>query len=216
MEGDVKGEALKALVKMDIELEVRDKNGKLIEFRRQKSDSFVKGLIGLLRGIFRCVAGSAMTDEPITELGGASKNFFSQSYGTPGGFGRAHACNAPAGNAAYGLIVGTGTTPVTMTDVALATKIAHGSGSGQLNYGAHTVDASVIDSTTAKFNFVRTFSNASGAAITVNEIGIYLSALDSAEAQWYICIARDIISGGVSVPNGSTLTVRYIPTISTT
>ncbi len=118
-----------------------------------------------------------------------------------------------------GVVVGSGSTPPNISDYALGTRIAHGTGSGQLQYGAVTFGAPASDSTTSQFTVTRNFANASGSSVTVNEIGLYVTQYSHvqypAHGQWpftVVCmILRDVISGGIAVPNGQTLTVNYRP-----
>jgi hypothetical protein len=58
---------------------------------------------------------------------------------------------------------------------------------------------------------IRTFTNSSGSAITVSEIGLSVRIKAAYMDTWaYILIARDLASPPISVPNGSTLTLRYL------
>jgi hypothetical protein len=123
--------------------------------------------------------------------------------------------NATASSDAYGVRVGSGSTSPTPSDYNLATLISNGSGSGQLQYGATTVEAVTINGQTTSFRVIRTFSNSSGSTVTVREIGLSAKILVSTAPSFdYVLIARDVLGSAVDVPNGSTLTVRYI--LSTT
>ncbi len=108
----------------------------------------------------------------------------------------------------YGILVGTGTTAETSTDYQIETKIAHGTGSGQLQYAAGDYTAAGVSGSYVEFEVRRTFTNGSGASITVQEAVIYCKTW-GAGAYRYFCIARDL-TGGVSVPDGQVLTVKYI------
>jgi hypothetical protein len=111
---------------------------------------------------------------------------------------------APATNATYGPVVGTGTGAFDFDNQALGTLIAHGNGAGQLQYGATTFTAPQTVGNDRYFEIIRTFQNASGSDITVNEIGLYGNS-----SSVYYCLAREVIGGGILVPNGQTLTVTY-------
>jgi hypothetical protein len=118
-----------------------------------------------------------------------------------------------------GVVVGSGSTPPTISDSALGMKIVHGTGSGQLQYGAVAFGAPASDSTTSQFTVTRNFANASGSSVTVNEIGLYVTQYSHvqypAHGQYpftVVCmVLRDVIGGGIAVPNGQTLTVNYRP-----
>ena len=113
--------------------------------------------------------------------------------------------NAPAGNANYGPMVGTGTTAPQVTNYNLQTKIAHGSGSGQLLYGATSLTAATTSGSTRFWKASRTFTNSSGSSITVNEVGLVLAY----QSTYYIMIARDVLSSGVVINNGQVGTLVY-------
>ncbi len=120
---------------------------------------------------------------------------------------------AASGDVNKGILVGTGNTPPTINDYALQTKVAHGTGAGQLSYGAVTFGATASDTTTSQFTVTRNFANSSGGSITVNEIGLACSSgrMGNTVTTYYFLIIRDVIGGGIAVPNGQTLTVNYRP-----
>jgi hypothetical protein len=137
-----------------------------------------------------------------------------QVIGLDSGSNIIFATNAPAGNVLFGTVVGTGNTPPGITDYALQTLIAHGVGAGQLQYGGVTYGAPSSDATTSQFTITRNFANASGDAITINEIGLYVKAkanTNRTSSTRYLMTIRDVIGGGIAVPNGETLTVNYRP-----
>src|SRR3989304_2177165 len=115
-------------------------------------------------------------------------------------------CNGPAGNTNYGIVAGTGTDAVTMTDYALQTLIAHGTASGQLSYGAVTFTGPTTSGKTRYFEFQRALTNSSGGTITVNEIGVYVYPTSTA---YYYMYLRDVLGSGVVVNNGQVLTIKY-------
>jgi hypothetical protein len=123
--------------------------------------------------------------------------------------------NAPVNDANYGIRVGSGSTTPTANDYNLANPIAHGTGSGQLLYGATTIESVVVDENNrTSFRIIRTFSNSSGATVTVREIGLSVKWYRPGYGYTYALLARDVLSSAVDVPDGATLTVRYI--LSTT
>ena len=188
-------------VKMEIECEIRDKDGKLIKKTRQKADSLVKNFAGLLRGIMYGAANNVST--PVKDTTGTIRN-------VPAVTASGHSImNVAAGvnDDSYGLQVGTGDAPVTRDDYKLESKISHGSGSGQLLYGAVTVESVNGTPPASRFRIIRTFTNNTTETITVKEIG--LVCLHGWQ-YWTILIARDVLSTPQDVPSGATLTVRYI------
>jgi len=117
-----------------------------------------------------------------------------------------------AGDVTRGIIVGTGNTAPDISNYYIETLIAHGVGAGQLQYSLTSVAAPASDVTTSQFTITRNFANGSGGAITVNEIAccVLVQAYPSATS-YYFTIIRDVIAGGIAVPNGQTLTVNYRP-----
>ena len=100
--------------------------------------------------------------------------------------------------------VGNGNTAVNIADFCLANKIPNGSGTSELTYNSMIVAQDTNDSDSAQITFTRSFTNGSGAAVSINEIGMY-STLDNYGS---VLIMRDIISS-IEVANGKTLTVNY-------
>lgn len=114
--------------------------------------------------------------------------------------------NGGAGVTNYGTVVGTGTNAVTMTDYELQTLIAHGTGAGQLQYGAVTFGSPTTDGKSRYFEFERTFTNGSGDSITVNEIGLHIYPTS---VSYYFLFLRDVLPSGVVVADTQVLTVKY-------
>ena len=75
-------------------------------------------------------------------------------------------------------MVGTGNTAPTINDYNLESKISHGTGAGQLQYGAVTFGEPTCDASSCHFTITRDFSNSSGAEIVVYEIGLICRAVD--------------------------------------
>jgi hypothetical protein len=201
------------LPKAVIEYEVRDKNGKLIEKGRFPAKSWVGNIVGLLSAIISTWGATGgnpsgtYTRSDLTDTGGTARHLGlcagTTSAVTLGG------C-APTGDTSAGIVLGSSDTPVSLGQYSLGALITHGTGSGQLTYGATNVETLSKD-TTWLFRIVRTFTNSSGASVTVREIGLYVRLGISSSPYWYSCmLARDVPTSPISVPNGSTLTVRYI------
>jgi len=117
--------------------------------------------------------------------------------------------NAGAGNVNYGIRVGTSSQAVAISDYHLIAAIAQGVGAGQLQHGAMSYVAPSTVGSTRRFTCSRTFTNGSGADITVNEVGIYACG---GTTPYYFCIERSLLT--FTVPNGASRTVTY--TISVT
>jgi len=118
-------------------------------------------------------------------------------------------CNimGEVGESDQGIVVGTGTNSVAKDDYCLQTQINHGTGSGELQYDAQIVNAYItpnLSSGYLEINISRSFTNSSGASITINEVGIITKKYN------HFLIARDIISGGHVVLNNSSCVVKYL------
>ncbi len=203
----------KALIEGFIELEVRDKNGKLIEKRIERSHSFVKNFLAALRTIFflnAIINGNMSPSEEIDTNGNPRKQTTGFTHNDWGIFDLVKSL----GSTKAGIVVGSGTTTPTPNDYKLASPIADGTGAGQLQYG--TIDSPDIscDGNTCKLIIIRTFTNGSGGDVTVTEIGLQAQRYYGS-TEYMILIARDVLSQSVTVPNGATLTVRYIIQITT-
>ena len=175
------------------EVEVYDKDGKLIDKKRGKGDSVLSNWINL----FVAIRGGYTYDFKNTDGNDVSINtldFVSSSM------------KAPAGDDTFGIIVGTATDPVTMADFNLYGKISHGTGSGQLNYGETSEYNDALDMQWDR-GLQRSFDNNSGGDITINEIGLVMMISDGS-VNYFVMIARDVISA-TTVPNGGRVTVKY-------
>jgi len=118
------------------------------------------------------------------------------------------ATNAAAGDASYGIQVGTGTTANSTSTYALASQIANGTSSGQLSYERHTY---ALNPSGTIAIVTRSFSNNSCASITVSEVGLVWKSNTNG---YTFMMLRDVLSSPLTVANGSVLTAQY--TISIT
>jgi len=179
-----------------IEVEVRDRDGNIIHYHRQKARTWVKNLFYMLLYSFRGVTPQIQKqDGSVTSYNPYMNDGLNVSAGS--------------GNSNYGILVGMGTKAWAIDDYKLDNKIANGSSSNQLLYGAVSVEDMVIESNRIYFRVVRTFTNSSGSSITVTEVGLVTNYGTS-----YPLIARDLLNPPVTVPPSSTLTVRYIISMS--
>jgi hypothetical protein len=185
------------------------KTGDISFDKSMKSESYVQQFMQLLYAQF--VLASAV-DDPVSirDTGNTLRNVGPVVYGLANA-GFIFDVLAGAGVATYGIAVGTGNTAPVITNYVLETPIAHGVGAGQLQYSAVTFGAPSADATTSQLTITRNFANGSGGAITVNEVVLYCRAVDDVPAARYFMLIRDVIAGGVAVPNGQTLTVNYRP-----
>jgi len=202
---------MKAEIKLEYELEVRDRRGRLISRQRRRARSLLKNFAGALRGLmYEGVQGQSVT---LRDTGGTNRLYPNLNLGA--GTSEILGINAGAGIDAYGLQVGTGSTAVTRDDYSLAAKINHGAGAGQLTYNASTVEA--VDGTppASQFRVIRTYTNSSGGSITVREIGLVAHEnRTGAPADAYYLIIRDVLGTPIEVPDTCCLTARYIISVT--
>ena len=178
-----------------VELEVRDRDGKVIQKHKQEGKSFLINFMSMILGLFQ---GSST----MTFLYGVSGGSCSSSTITIPSISD-FSVQASSGNDNYGILIGSGNTPNTATQCSLETKISNST----MSYGSTTVEngLSANDSTnTVTFTITRQFTNNSGSTQTVAEVGLAINGYST-----YPLIARDVLSSSVSVPNGGTLTVTY-------
>lgn len=197
------------LLKAFIEMEVRDKRGNIILSREQEAHSWVRNFYNWLFTQAASVAGLNANGLNITIPTGANLEhgycWRLEEVGV--GFGN----NAGPGIDTMGILVGTGTTSESFNSYSLSTKIANGETSGKLSYSQASVQVSTIG-TTKRCQWIRYFNNNSGAAITVNEVGIYTKLFYNDYSHLYqqeVMVCRDLISPGVSIPNTGQLKVTY-------
>lgn len=114
-------------------------------------------------------------------------------------------CTAGAGNANYGIVVGRDNSPVDITDYALVSKCAHGTGANEFGYGGPVSFNLASDEESNTLIATRTFANNSGGSIVVKELGLIVY-----NDTGYFLILRDVIVGeGFTVLNTEELTINY-------
>lgn len=179
-----------------LELGAWDKDHKIIQQFREPSRSPVRAMLD----IFICQMGNQAV--LVTDTGGTSRSI------TPNA--AAYRINAALADDTHGVVIGTGTTVVDMTDTKLVTQILHGSTSGKMVHNAVVVDATItILDPNATFIAYRNFNNNSGGSITVGETALYSNEVSA----WKFCIFRDVPTA-LAVPDGGGCYVKYSLKIS--
>lgn len=198
----------KAKIRLLYEVEVRDKNGKILSKEKRESQSlltaFLKWLYTWLTTSDGAVGGSTQTLNDTGNQGRTIPYTGATTY-----MGRLGGWLGLAAQSLNGIVVGSGTTAVTPADPALVTQLAQGTGANQLVHGAQSVEAVSVVALVSSVRSTRTFTNNSAGAITVREIGWYWVQYDTGPAVRYFCGARDVLVTPQTVPIGATLTVRY-------
>ena len=210
------------MLKSYFEVEAHDENfGYLRTSRKRRSRSFVQGFLKLHYP--QLISNTAIT---ITNIAGAScatgqfalSGLFRATHPgrTQGSISSRALFTTYMSSVQVGIVLGTGTTSVTPTDFALATIIADGTSSSQLEYLSSSGSGLTISAPSGSFTLERLFRNSSGGTITVNEVGVYSTAMDSTTSPENngICIIRDIVSPGFAINDGEYARVIYTLSIT--
>jgi len=193
-----------------IEFKVTMPNGDVTHHHQQRSHTWVRNAYNHLFSQIAAVNCLAADGLSVKDTGGTERtgNFpvgysdYSQNFKTDG-----HGYKAAAADTTRGIVVGTGSDPEDFDDYALGNQISNGTGAGQLSYIASEVYSVSTVGTVKKTELVRYFNNNSGGAITVNEVGLYLGLWAGNIIKMMTC--RDLVSGGVEVPDTGQLKVTY-------
>jgi hypothetical protein len=192
-----------------IEVEVRDREGRIVGRGRHEMRSFLNNLLRILVG-FMNSKGTLVeaTLTPVVKTDGTTANAKTEVYQTNVPF-EPVACKAPDNADSYGIVVGSSTTSISLENYNLVSKIPHGTGSGQLDYGVVDYTDLGLDTGVSppvyRFRLLRPFTNLSGGAISINEVGIIARNATSTIIDYLI--ARDVLPSTYTVPNGGTATV---------
>lgn len=178
-------------VKIEIRAVLSDQGGKIIKrYPWKRANSLLKQFILFLHLFMGQVA------QTIKDTGGTDR--------AVGGYTGNLGVNAAAANTLFGIVIGTGETPVTMTDNKLQTQVTT-----NVAHAVTTVATESPDTSTWRIAVSRSLTNNTGATLSVKEAGLYAIATASA---WYFCIDRTLYA--VDVPSGLVLTLTYRITIS--
>jgi len=104
----------------------------------------------------------------------------------------------------YGIVCGTDSSALDVDDYALGSKIAHGSGEGQLAYAVQEFEDISVDGDDVLFTLKRIFQNFSGTTITIQEVGIH--CLGRGGHYW---LAARTLTGGLALEDGELVQFRY-------
>ena len=173
---------------------VKDKDGNITQQGQKKSESFVRQFI---EAFFIYFSGqSDLLSVPVKCTDNVTRYFYPTYPGLN--------VSAGVGADTWGIRIGTGSTAPTINDYNIQSGIAH----AIMNHGAVTFGLPASDASLSQFTVTRDFSNVSGGAVTVNEIAL-IALLYKAQNGYAVMIIRDVITGGIAVPNGQTLTINY-------
>jgi len=197
----------KARIIAEYEVEVRDKNGKLLSHEKGICKSFVANFISWLSIWFSITTPNTEASAiNINDTGNSSRAIPIQGSAYQGYYGT---FSGAIGVTAFGIVIGSGNTPTTISDIALTTLITHGTGAGQLVYNAQTQEPVSVVAPNAGVRATRTFTNNGSASVTAYEFGWYFSQYDTTGSQRFFCMMHDLFTTPQTVPVGATMTVRY-------
>lgn len=215
------------------------KDGKVIKRGKQEMRSFVNNFMRYLANLFSMPTTTTAVDTitaqtsyhkivfpyNITDKGGL---IYDVAVGTALDTSSPYALsilgvNAPSGLDTYGILIGSGTTAPTPSDYKLQSQYYEGTGTGFFLHGATTIEGPTVSGNTITIKISRTFTNQAGADQVVSEVGLFarhhwrLANYNTfyISPEFHFMIARDVLASSVTVPNGATLTVRYIIQVTT-
>jgi len=179
----------KRKISTEIQAILKDKQGRVIKIYPKKiAHSLIKQFIQFL---FIQIAQTTLAVKRIT---GADANPVAHSTNLQ--------CVGVVDDTNDGVLVGTGTTAVTMTDYKLETQVTTG-----VTHAAQTLTLTYPTATTAKISISRTLTNNTGATLQIKEVALY-----SKSYNLNFCFDRTLYA--VDVPNGYSITLTYTITIS--
>jgi len=189
-------------IKGFIEIEVRDCKGRVVQKGKHEMRSFLNNFLKTIEAFARN-AGVG-----ITKTDGSSDKFYPSVSGATSV--TVMNCMAGDNDSSFGIVVGSGTTSVTLTQYALASQIAHGTSAGQLDYDTMSYDILGLDTSVSppvyRFRILRTFKNLSGGSINITEVGLVALNVRETTVNKFM-IARDVLPQAYTVPDGGSATV---------
>jgi len=190
-------QAHKILPKYEITLEVKEKNSnKVISVKKVKGKTWVYNFIEILFSLFLAPVASDVAYS-VRDTSNTARDVPNIDPTLPAGY-----LGAPAGNADYGIVVGSGASPsYDPTKYALDAKIVESA--------MNPSECAVEYTAEHQIRVRRSFTNNSGGDLTVTEVGLICNWRG-----FFILLSYDVISGGITVPAGGTLTVTYTISLS--
>jgi len=183
-----------ATFKIYIDVKVTDKDGKIHKHRRVRCHSFVRQMMDVMA----CQMGQ--DTRSTKDYLAASINCTPQTT--------AFDVSSISGASLFGILLGSGQTPVDISDYKMEGLFSNGTGGGNtLMYGACCTGKVAIVGSTATFVIDRTFVNHSGGTVDVHEIGLY-----NYYNSKYFLLERTLHD--ISIADGAYVNVTYTITIT--
>ena len=195
----------------------KDAKGKTIKYRRYRSDSFVGNLLKIISYMFGNTTTFSQSDI-VNSINIPTTYRLRNTSGTTYQYMPAWVANpleASAGNDTLGIVVGSGSTAVTLNDYNLVSQIPHGTTAGRLAYGAMpATNVTPINTTLGNswyYSVSRNFSNLGTTSIGIYEVGLIAYIVCGATSFFTdkFLIARDVLQSPIILaPNESTI-IKY-------
>jgi hypothetical protein len=185
-----------------IEFLVKEANGEVVQKQQIPMHSFTKNWMGL----WDFALANITTPTYAMTRSDNSKNVNLGANDT-----ELYRCEGPVNNSNYGIVVGTGSLPMTASDYKLAGQCIHGTDPGQLVYGAQTFTQISSTGSLRQLTLKRTFLNSDAGTTTVTECGFFRLVTNFSV---YELLSRDLlqyngISINIPVIQNQTLEVTY-------
>ena len=185
----------------------KNAQGKTIKYRRYKSRSFVGNLLKFIKYFIGNVTVTTSTIGytmyKATPLAGHAPKRLDGTVFTSVRTGSNILGTAGTNVTNNGIVVGTGTTPVSLADFRLASLTT------ALRYEAmpfgNISPIDMSDPNVWKFTITRNFSNTGTTPVTINEIGYIITHLG-----FRILIARDVLTEPITVSPNETIVIQYL------
>jgi len=184
------------MLRSKIEIEVRDKNGKLIYRKCFERNSWLKNFMALLKVLFGDDGTTLRNSDDVTI------NVSRSDLATA-------TVKGAEGDMFTGVAVGAGSLPPAPDDYMLDAQIPHGDADGYLHYQACSIMDLVVDGNSTILKITRDFTNNGTVDITINEVGLYISIVVGGTAYAFL-LFREVLPSPVTVPAGATITVRVV------
>jgi len=183
---------------LSYKVEVTDKDGRVIAREEGPSRSYVQQW----NEIFQLQGGDVTSGGVVKDVDGVTQTSAYRSS-------RSFMCNAGIGYDRTGLRVGKDSTSVSISDYALGSPLAEGTGTDQVEHQLTYFTGPSVVGSTLSFTIQRSMVNHSGSTITgIQEIGDYIEFT----AAMYGRVAlgfRDVLGSLFSIPDGGAITVTY-------
>lgn len=202
---------IKPYIKYTIAVPNVDGTLDVVEHPEMPCHSFLSNFANLFRAFARWGSFSVKNT-----AGGALSNSMYSAYSRNSGTAlgmtmrAVNRVNSAAGDANYGIVVGTNGTPDVPSDYALMAPIGHGTSAETCEYEATLVSGVSVVGNVSSFEVSRVVQNNSGGDITIREIGLVASNSTYSRGASYIMMLRDVFPDGVSLPSGASAEFKFI------